>query len=170
MTILVDDADDFVQNQELAGRQRFFSLYNEATHLIAHLYHNITDLTLDLNEPIETRVLHLGELPIPQAGQASLSTNSANGIVAGADAGARAVPRASRSMVHRVSVDSSPARMASKSYDTSSQPVSPLLVSWHRYKSHPEIIQDFSPAIFECPFRIPWVPFLAWSVCRLAPI
>ena len=163
LAILIDGGDDFVQDQESAGRQRFFSLYNEATHLIAHLYHNITDFTLDLNDPIETRVLHLGELPISQAGLASLSTN-------GADAAARAAPRASRSMIRRVSVDSSHAWMASKSCDASSRPLSPPLVSWHRCKYRQETIQDSSPAISECHFRIPWVPCPAWFVDRLTLI
>ncbi len=83
----------------MAGRQRFYSLYNEATHLIAHIYHNITDFTLDLNDPIETRLLHLGELPISQAGLASISQNNVNGQ----ESGTRIIPRASRSIGRRVS-------------------------------------------------------------------
>ncbi|CAF0890660.1 unnamed protein product [Adineta ricciae] len=84
--------------QELAGRQRFYSLYNEATHLIAHIYHNITDFTLDLNDPLETRVLHLGELPISQAGLASITQNAAVGVASGQDGAPRILPRASRSI------------------------------------------------------------------------
>jgi hypothetical protein len=87
----------------MAGRQRFYSLYNEATHLIAHIYHNITDFTLDLNDPIETRLLHLGELPISQAGLASVAQNGANGLIPGQESGARVIPRASRSISRRVS-------------------------------------------------------------------
>jgi hypothetical protein len=87
----------------LAGRQRFYSLYNEATHLIAHINHNITDFSLDLNDPIETRLLHLGELPISQAGLASVAQNTTNGLATGLEAGTRVLPRTSRSIVRRVS-------------------------------------------------------------------
>ena len=88
----------------MAGRQRFYSLYNEATHLIAHIYHNITDFTLDLNDPLETRVLHLGELPISQAGLASITQNAAVGVASGQDGVPRILPRASRSIGRRVKI------------------------------------------------------------------
>jgi hypothetical protein len=78
-------------------------LYNEATHLIAHIYHNLTDFTLDLNDPLETRLLHLGELPISQAGLASISQNNVNGLVPGQEPGGRVIPRTSRSIGRRVS-------------------------------------------------------------------
>lgn len=87
----------------MSGRQRFFSLYNEATHLIAHIYHNVTDFTLDLNDPIETRLLHLGELSISQAGLASVAQNAAHPFIPGQEVGARVIPRSSRSIGRRVS-------------------------------------------------------------------
>ncbi|CAF1162054.1 unnamed protein product [Rotaria sordida] len=87
--------------QELHGRQRFYSLYNEATHLVAHIYHNITDFTLDLNDPLETRLLHLGELPISQAGLASIGQNSGHGFAPGQEVGTRVLPRTSRSIGRR---------------------------------------------------------------------
>ncbi|CAF2492678.1 unnamed protein product [Rotaria sp. Silwood2] len=98
-TITQTDAFD----QELSGRQRFYSLYNEATHLIAHIYHNITDFTLDLNDPLETRLLHLGELPISQAGLASIAQNSGHSFPSAQEVGgARVLPRPSRSIGRRV--------------------------------------------------------------------
>ncbi|UJR37992.1 hypothetical protein I4U23_030674 [Adineta vaga] len=87
--------------QELAGRQRFYSLYNEATHLIAHVYHNVTDFTLDLNDPLETRLLHLGELPISQAGLATVAQNATGALISGQDGGPRILPRTSRSIGRR---------------------------------------------------------------------
>ncbi|CAF0752785.1 unnamed protein product [Adineta steineri] len=96
-TITQSDASE----QEMAGRQRFYSLFNEATHLIAHIYHNITDFTLDLNDPADTRLLHLGELPISQAGLASIAQNSAGSLIPGQEAGARIIPRTSRSIGRR---------------------------------------------------------------------
>ncbi len=87
----------------MAGRQRFYSLYNEATHLIAHIYHNITDFTLDLNDSLETRLLHLGELPISQAGLASVAQTNVNGLGPNQETGTTVIPRASRSIGRRVS-------------------------------------------------------------------
>ncbi|CAF1403986.1 unnamed protein product [Rotaria magnacalcarata] len=91
-TITQSDAFD----QELAGRQRFYSLYNEAAHFISHIYHNITDFTLDLNDPVESRLLHLGELPISQARLDSVAQNGS-----GQDAATRVIPRPSRSIGRR---------------------------------------------------------------------
>lgn len=86
------------QGEEISGRHRFYSLYNEATHLIAHINHNITDITLDLNDPLESRLLHLGELPISQAGLATVAQGTANGN----DMGRRFLARTSRSIGRRV--------------------------------------------------------------------
>ena len=82
----------------MTGRQRFYSLYNEATHLLAHIDHNITDISLDLNDPIDTRLLHLGELPISQANLASVAQNGA----AGPEGASRGTSRVSRPMGRRV--------------------------------------------------------------------
>ena len=87
----------------MSSRQRFYSLYNEATHLIAHIYHNITDFTLNLNDPLETRLLHLGELPISQAGLASMGQNTTRGFMPSQEAGMRVAPRPSRTIGRRVS-------------------------------------------------------------------
>ncbi|CAF0981590.1 unnamed protein product [Didymodactylos carnosus] len=46
---------------DLAGRRRFYSLYNESLHLISHVYHNVTDFSINLEQPLETRDVHLGE-------------------------------------------------------------------------------------------------------------
>ena len=88
----------------MSGRQRFYSLYNEATHLIAHINHNITDFTLDLNGPLQTRLLHLGELPISQAGLATIAQNNTHGPASGPDAVSRVIPRPSRSIGRRVTI------------------------------------------------------------------
>ena len=96
--------NSYFQNDELNPRQRFYSLYNEATHLIAHIYHNVTDFTLDLNDPLETRLLHLGESPISQAGLASIAQANAAGLGSGQESGARVIPRTSRSLGRRVSL------------------------------------------------------------------
>jgi hypothetical protein len=79
-------------------------LYNEAVHLIAHINHNITDIRLDLNDPIDARLLHLGELPISQAGLASVTRNAANSLETNNDVNRRAMPRASRSIGRRVRI------------------------------------------------------------------
>ncbi|CAF4479395.1 unnamed protein product, partial [Rotaria magnacalcarata] len=68
-----------------------------AAHFISHIYHNITDFTLDLNDPVESRLLHLGELPISQARLDSVAQNGS-----GQDAATRVIPRPSRSIGRRV--------------------------------------------------------------------
>lgn len=88
-------------DQELNGRQRFYSLYNEATHLIAHIYHNITDFTLNLNDPLETRLLHMGELPISQFGLASIGQSNTHGFIPDHETGTRILQRSSRSIGRR---------------------------------------------------------------------
>lgn len=88
----------------MAGRQRFYFLYNEATHLFAHIYHNITDFTLDLNDPLETRLLHLGELPISQVGLASIGQANAHGLGHNQEVGTRIISRPSRSIGRRVNI------------------------------------------------------------------
>lgn len=55
-------------------------------------------MILDLNDPLETRRLHLGELPISHAGLASVSQGGATGN----DMGRRMIPRTSRSIGRRV--------------------------------------------------------------------
>lgn len=71
--------------------------------MIAHIYHNITDFTLDLNDPLERRLLHLGESPISQAGLASIGQGNVNGLGPHQEPGPRVISRTSRSIGRRVS-------------------------------------------------------------------
>ena len=87
----------------MAGRQRFYSLFNEANHLIAHIHHNITDFVLDLNDPIETRILHLGELPISQAGLATVTQAATQRPGSNQESTVRVPTRISRTIGRRVS-------------------------------------------------------------------
>ena len=71
--------------------------------MIAHIHHNITDFTIDLNDPLERRLLRLGESPISQAGLASIGQANVNGLGTNQDPGARVISRTSRSIGRRVS-------------------------------------------------------------------
>ena len=58
---------------------------------------------MDLNDPLETRLLHLGESPISQAGLASIGQANMNGFGPHQEGGTGVMPRVSRSIGRRVS-------------------------------------------------------------------